>query len=124
MAEFDVEIIRTAEPPRKKGEKAPRRPGRIRRFVYGVLKRPRLVALSALLAFVVFIGTPHAGWDYACNYQPRQGQPCRSVDYCAYYGIQGRRVIFPRDGEHCQVLTLLPPDWSRVLGWMSGAGEG
>ena len=99
-----------------------KRQGRLRRLVGRlahtlkvILLRPRLLMLAGLAGFILLVGTPHAGWDYECRHPIRPGQPCRSVSYCAYYGIQGRRVEFPEYGQSCQLVTLLPPDWDRII---------
>lgn len=114
MRRYDVRVVGALK--RKK------RQGRLRRLIARtghtlkvILLRPRLLMLAGLAAFVVFVGTPHAGWDYECRHPIRPGQPCRSVSYCAYYGIQGRRVEFPEYGQSCQLFTLLPPDWNRII---------
>jgi hypothetical protein len=114
MSEFDIEVVGAKPPPRPDGP--------IRRLVRKALRlaramfmRPRALAFAGAAAFVLFVGTPHVGWDYACTHRPRPGQPCRSVDYCAYYGIQGRRVVFPASGETCQLITVLPLDWQRIV---------
>lgn len=77
--------------------------------------RPRLMLVGAGAAFVTFLGTPHFGWDYECRHSFSAGQPCRAVSYCAYYGIQGRRVEFPEYGNSCKLITLLPPDWRKLV---------
>lgn len=46
-----------------------------------------------------------------CRHPFRPGEPCRSVAYCAYYGIQGRRVVFPDYGESCKLVVFLPIGW-------------
>ena len=109
MHEFEVEVV---------GAKRPRKPtGRLMRtlrfagrLVWALLKRPRAMMFAGMAAFVLFVGTPHVGWDYECRHPIRAGQTCRSVSYCAYYGFQGRRVAFPEYGETCHIVNFLPID--------------
>lgn len=115
MPEFEVEI-RGSKPPRK-----PEGPLRtllrwLRSFARTVLLRPKAVALAGIMLFVLFVGTPHAGWDYECRNPRRGSEPCRSIFYCAYYGIQGRRVEFPEYDEQCSVVKFLRIDWGRLFG--------
>jgi hypothetical protein len=51
--------------------------------------------------------------DYECRH-PMSGP--RSVEYCAYYGIQGRRVVYSENGESCSVITFLRIDWPQLFG--------
>lgn len=114
MSEFEIEVV-GAEPPRKpKGSRGQplRKAGR---WLRALLMRPRLLALIGAVAFVMIVGTPHIGWDYDCHHPMRSGQPCRSVAYCAYYGIQGRRIVFPEDGESCKLVTFLRIDWLKFV---------
>ena len=71
--------------------------------------------LAGIAALVVFVGTPHVGWDYICNHRRYGNEPCRSVEYCAYYGIQGRRLDYPPSGEQCQIVKFLPVNWGKVF---------
>lgn len=114
MSEFDVEVI-GAEPPRRPDGSRKRAFKAARRLSRVLLLRPRILALSGLAAFGMIAGTPHVGWDYQCRHPMRPGVSCRSVDYCAYYGIQGRRIVFPDDGETCRVVTFLRIDWQRIV---------
>jgi hypothetical protein len=111
MSDFEIEVI---------GSGPPRKPGGSRRRLFSrlaraLLMRPRVLVLTGAAAFVLGVGTPHFGWDYQCRYPMRPGQPCRSVEYCAYYGIQGRRIEFPGDGETCRVITFLRINWRQVM---------
>lgn len=115
MDEFKIEVI-GAGPPRKPDGPLKRFAKRAIWLVRAMLMHPRILVFSGTVAFALFIGTPHAGWDYACRVPMTPGKPCRSVSYCAYYGIQGRRVVFPEDGESCQLITFLPPDWAKLAG--------
>lgn len=114
MSEFDVEVI-VAGPPRKPDGSRKRAFRAARRLARVLLLRPRILVLSGLAAFVLVAGTPHVGWDYQCRHPMRPGQPCGSVDYCAYYGIQGRRIVFPDDRETCRIVTFLRIDWQRIV---------
>ena len=114
MAEFDVEVV-GAEKPRKRRERIGPGPARAWRGMRWLLLRPRLLVAAGFAGFVLFVGTPHVGWDYECRNPMRSGEPCRSVVYCAYYGIQGRRVEFPEYGESCKLVTFLPVDWRRIF---------
>lgn len=115
MDEFEIEVI-GAGPPRKPDGQLKRIVMQAKRLVRALLMRPRALALGGVAAFALFVGTPHVGWDYECRYPMRSGEPCRSVSYCAYYGIQGRRVVFPRNGDTCKLITFIPPDWAKLLG--------
>lgn len=115
MPEFEVEVA-GAKPPGR-GE------GKLRRFarklgalLRAFLKRPALVGLAAVAVFFLAVGTPHVGWDYECRHAQRGGEPCRSAVYCAYYGVQGRRVESPASGETCRLVTLLRIEWARLFG--------
>lgn len=114
MDEFDIEVI-GAGSPRKPDSPPARMARRIGGLLRALLMRPRALVLGGAVAFVLAVGTPHVGWDYECRHPMRPGQPCRSVDYCAYYGIQGRRVVFPEDGESCKLVTFLRIDWRRIV---------
>lgn len=112
MAEYDVEVIR--KHPRRKTRQAGQR--RLARMGRAFFLRPRLVLLLGVGAFLAVIGTPHLGWDYECRHPLRGGQPCESARWCAYYGVQGRRIVYPEGDQPCSVITLLPPDWARLFG--------
>jgi hypothetical protein len=114
MDEFDIEVVGTGSPRKPDGALA-RTLKTVGRLVRALLMRPRVLTLTGAAAFVTIIGTPHVGWDYECRHPMRLGQPCRSVDYCAYYGIQGRRVVFPEDGESCKLVTFLRIDWRQIV---------
>lgn len=114
MSDFEVEVV--AQRPPKSRRPQSRLFGWLGRFIRTLLMRPRAVILLGVAGFVLFIGTPHAGWDYECRHPFRPGQPCRSVLYCAYYGIQGRRVAFPEYGESCKLLTVIPINWRVIIG--------
>jgi hypothetical protein len=112
--EFDIEVV-GARPPRKPEGSLGRALKAAGHWLRALLMRPRILVLTAVAAFVMAVGTPHVGWDYECRHPMRPGQPCKSVDYCAYYGIQGRRVVFPQSGESCKPVTFLRIDWRRIV---------
>ena len=109
MSEFEIEVV-GAGPPRRSEGPLGRTLKIAGRWLRALLMRPRILVLTGAAVFVMVVGTPHVGWDYECRHPMRSGQPCRSVDYCAYYGIQGRRVVFPENGENCQLVTFLRID--------------
>ena len=110
MSDLKVEVI-GAKPRRQKQ----RTTLPVSRWVRAAMMRPRLLSLAGVAAFLVFVGTPHAGWDYECRHHKSHGQPCHSVSYCAYYGVQGRRVVFPSAREQCQMISFLPLDWRKLF---------
>jgi hypothetical protein len=114
MNEFDIEVVGAASQ-RKPDGSLKRTIKTVGRWLRALLMRPRVLALTGAAAFVMVVGTPHVGWDYECRYPMRPGEPCGSVDYCAYYGIQGRRVVFPENGESCKLVTFLRIDWRRIV---------
>ncbi|MCB1813887.1 MAG: hypothetical protein KDK04_19545 [Candidatus Competibacteraceae bacterium] len=77
--------------------------------------RGLLLLCALVLGTVVMFGTPHIGADYVCRHERRGGQPCQSYDYCAYYGFQGRRLVFPVWGERCLLIKWLRVDWNQLL---------
>lgn len=115
MDEFEIEVI-GVKASRQTDGRLKRAVGKAGQVVRAFLMRPRLVVLTGVVTFALFVGTPHAGWDYECRHPMRSGQPCRSVVYCAYYGIQGRRIEVPDDGESCKPITFLPPQWGKLMG--------
>lgn len=114
MKKYQVSVV---------GGKPPKRPDsfmeRLRLSITRAVKALPLGAAAVMLAgatgFVSFIGTPHVGWDYGCSHATRGIGTCRSASWCSYYGIQGRRVERPGDGERCKLVTLLPLDWNKVI---------
>lgn len=115
MNKYQVEIIGGKPPNRPEGA-LKRIYRRIRAAVVAVLLRPWAIALAALAGVVLFVGTPHVGWEYQCSHATRGFGTCRSVSWCAYYGIQGRRQERPEYGHSCKLVTVLPLDWGKVLG--------
>lgn len=115
MDEFEIEVIGSKASRRTDGKpkRAVRKVGQV---VRAILMRPRVLVLTGVGAFGLFVGTPHAGWDYECRHPMRSGVPCRSVVYCAYYGIQGRRIEVPDEGASCKLITFLPPQWGKLMG--------
>lgn len=114
MSEFDIEVI-GGRPPRKPDGPLKRLVRRLGGLLRAAMMRPRLLVLGVLAGCVLVFGTPHAGWDYECRHPIATGQTCRSVSYCAYYGIQGRRVEFPEYGKSCKLINVLPLDWQKIL---------
>ena len=115
MSKFEVKVLGSKPPKRPDGplKRLRRRIGHISK---AVLMRPRLIVLTAITGSLLVIGTPHVGWEYQCGHQTRGFGSCRYVSWCAYYGVQGRRVERPSYGERCQVVTVLPLDWNKMLG--------
>jgi hypothetical protein len=107
MGDFEVEVVGARRKLKSRGPLS-RLLGWSGRLIRALLMRPRAVMVLGLAGFVLIVGTPHAGWDYECRHPFTPSQPCRSVAYCAYYGIQGRRVVFPEHGETCKLVTFLP----------------
>jgi len=77
-----------------------------------------LILAGVLIAAAVF-GTPHVGWNYACRIPARHGEGgCQDYDWCEYYGMQGRRVLF---GEECGGLVrLVPINWRGLIPFSTG----
>jgi len=115
MSEFEIKVV-GAKPPKKPGGKLRRAAKRARAAAKKVLMRPRRVMVAGLAGFVLIAGTPHVGWDYECRHPMHGPGSCRSVAWCAYYGIQGRQIAVPKDGRQCSLLKVLPIDWGRLLG--------
>ena len=115
MDEFEIEVV-GANASRRTDSKLKRAVRMVGQAVRAVLNRPRVLVFTGVCAFSLFVGTPHVGWDYECGHSKRPGEPCRSVVYCAYYGIQGRRVVVPNTGESCKVIAFLPPQWGKLMG--------
>lgn len=114
MDEFEIEVV-GAKPP-DEGDGVLKRVRRMAgRMVRPVLVRPALMGFGGLAGFLVFVGTPHAGWDYQCRHPMLPEQKCMAYAYCAYYGVQGRRVRSPDRGERCPPVAFLPPDWGRLV---------
>ncbi|MDF2365630.1 hypothetical protein [Sneathiella sp.] len=114
MKNYDVEVV-GAKGNKQKKNAVRQSAGRLRNGLRFLLKRPFLLGMVFLAGCALFYGTPHIGWDYQCHHPMRPGQSCRSVFYCAYYGIQGRREVFPASGDNCRAVTFLTPDWSEIF---------
>ncbi len=113
MNEFDVKVV-GARRNRQSSKARARLLSGVGRRLRALLMRPRLLGFLGVCGFVLLVGTPHSGWEYQCNHPMHGPGTCRSVSWCAYYGIQGRRVEFPEPGESCKLVTLLPIDWQRA----------
>jgi len=114
MEDFEIRV--TKAPKRKTENPVSRFLRNAEAKVKKAFMRPGLVAAAAVTCFVVLVGTPHVGWEYQCRHGMSGPNTCRSYAWCGYYGIQGRRVVVPPEGQHCRVLTMLTPDWSRLIG--------
>jgi hypothetical protein len=114
MSEFEVKVI--GAPRERRDGLAKRSVRRLARMIRAVLLRPRALILPGLALYVLTMGTPHVGFEYECNHPMRGIGTCRSVSWCAYYGIQGRRVEFPEYGESCTVIAFLPLNWNKLMG--------
>lgn len=116
MSELDIEIKVISAPP----PKGPKGPSRLMRALMAAaraaLMRPRRLRLSILALFVLLVGTPHVGWDYECRHTMRGPGTCRDVHWCAYYGVQGRRIEFPDEGQSCKLVTFIPLDFQALIG--------
>lgn len=77
-----------------------------------VLRREALLLL-AVVGTIAAYGTPHVAWDYVCYYRTNYGSGCPAYEYCAYYGVHGRRLVFPERGEACWLIRLLPAPSAR-----------
>ncbi|MGJ0454223.1 MAG: hypothetical protein ACR65T_13505 [Methylocystis sp.] len=114
MSDIEVRVI-GARPPKRSVSGFTRLRVGISAIARGIFLRPRLMALAGLAAFVVFVGTPHVGWDYECKHPMRGLGSCRSVAWCAYYGFQGRRIVIPENGQSCQLVGFVPVDWTKLV---------
>ena len=115
MSDFEIKV---AGPPRKRRPEgfARRNLRRLGRGVRAVLLQPRRLILAGLAVYVLTSGTPHVGFEYECRHPTHGPGTCKSVLWCAYYGVQGRRVEFPRNGESCKIITVLPLDFNKLTG--------
>ncbi|MCC5987229.1 MAG: hypothetical protein JJT95_06055 [Pararhodobacter sp.] len=114
MGKFEVKVL-GAKPPKRSDGPIKRLRRRIGAGVKAVLLRPRMVVLAGAAGFILFIGTPHVGWDYQCRHPVRGFGTCNSVSWCAYYGIQGRRIERPDYATRCKLVTFLPVDWNKLI---------
>jgi len=114
MSKFEVKVV--GGTPTKRPEGAIKR---LRRRVGGTIKavllRPRMIVLTGIAGFFVFVGTPHVGWEYQCRHPMRGFGSCNSVAWCAYYGLQGRREERPAYSERCKLVTFLPLDFNKLI---------
>lgn len=115
MSDFRIKVV-GAKPPRKPDGPLRKVAKRVRASARQGLMKPRRVMLAGLAGFVLLAGTPHVAWEYECRHTMHGPGSCRSVAWCAYYGIQGRRIAVPKDGMQCSLFKVLPFDWGRLLG--------
>ncbi|AKO96664.1 hypothetical protein MALG_01480 [Marinovum algicola DG 898] len=121
MSEFKIEVVGRKGPrpkkPKPNGGKRPtildaRRTARLRklRALLWLLK-PRVATwgLAAIVYVVTAYGTPHLLVSFRCGGSGSHVH-CAS---CTYFGLQGMRTQYGRDGA-CWIVTLLPVDWRAV----------
>ncbi|WP_417524223.1 hypothetical protein [Marinovum sp.] len=127
MSEIKIEVVSRKGPRPKKtkpsGGKRPtildaRRAARLRklRVVLWLLK-PRVATwgLATILYVVLAYGTPHLLVTFRCGGSGSHVH-CAS---CNYFGLQGMRTQYGRDGA-CSIVTLLPVDWRAVRNQIVG----
>lgn len=114
MSKFDIKVL-GAKPPKRPEWVFKRLCRKLGTVIKAVLIRPRMIVLTGIAGFLLFVGTPHVGWDYQCRHPMRGFGSCTSVSWCAYYGLQGRRVVRPDHGARCQLVTFLPMDWNKLI---------
>lgn len=112
--------VKEAKSQRKRESRATRALAATKARLRAALLRPRLVIVAGLVGFVAFIGTPHVGWDYRCAHQMTGIGTCRSAAWCAYYGVQGRRIDRPASGETCDLVKFMPPDLGMLWEMING----
>lgn len=115
MSEFEVKVL-GVKPPKKPDGKLKRLFKRSGKLLKAMLMRPRVLVTAGLTGAVLLIGTPHVGGAYECNHPMRGPGTCRSVAWCAYYGIQGRRIEVPVYGQSCALITILPFEFGKLIG--------
>lgn len=76
--------------------------------VLRMMRRRAVIFVVAIGASVAAFGTPHVAWDYVCRHAKMYNPRCQAYEYCAYYGVYGRRVVYPEPGERCLVVKFLP----------------
>jgi hypothetical protein len=113
-SDWEIEVVGSENSARHNSRRRPLRP--VRTALRAALLRPRFLRLCLVGGFLLLIGTPHVGWDYECRHGMRGPGTCRAVHWCAYYGIQGRRIEFPDDGQSCKLVTFIPLDFQKLLG--------
>lgn len=114
MKKYQVNVI-GGKPPKRPHSFIRRLRGYAGRALVALPLRAGALVLAGSAGFASFIGTPHVGWEYQCGHATRGFGSCRSVSWCSYYGIQGRRVERPGYGERCKLVTLLPLEWNKLI---------
>jgi hypothetical protein len=116
MSKIEVKIERKG----KRRRKPQRRPGLLfaqaKAALHAVLMRPRLLTAGTLIGGVLCFGTPHIAWDYQCAHRMHGIGTCEAARWCAYYGVQGRRIDRPAAGEMCTLFKLMTIDWKKLKG--------
>ncbi|KIC41581.1 hypothetical protein RA27_10110 [Ruegeria sp. ANG-R] len=114
MKKIETKVLNNNAPKRGRTENKPLfRP--IGQAVKAILMRPRLIVLSGMAGFLLFVGTRHVGWEYQCRHQMRGFGTCNAVSWCAYYGVQGRREVRPEYGTRCKLVTFLPLNLNKLI---------
>lgn len=114
MRKIRVEVL-GGMPPRRPGGPIRKAWQLLSRTAMAVVMRPRLTFLACTVAFAGFVGTPHIAWEYQCRHQTRGHAACQEAVWCAYYGIEGRRVEWMERGQPCKLITILPTDWIALI---------
>jgi len=108
---------RPKEKRRKRGDPHEGVEGPQRPYLHAILRGlvlPLLAVVVVIGGVAAIAGTPHIGWDYECRGRADPGGGCESYRYCEYYGVQGRRVVFPERGEHCGFIKMIRLDWGAL----------
>ena len=114
MRKIRVEVV-SGLPPRRPDGPIRRTWRLLTQTVNLVLRRPGETFLASTIAFLAFVGTPHIAWEYQCRHQVRGYASCQEAVWCAYYGIEGRRVEWMERGQPCKLITILPTDWIGMI---------
>ena len=106
MTNRKIEVV--GQKRRRKGV-APAMVRAVGRIAFRVIKHPATIGVTVLSLAGYAFGTPHVAYEYGCAH-PRHSawSECRQVEWCAYYGFQGRRTDIPDVGERCALIRLMP----------------